>query len=82
MNTIARITAFILITAGILVMLSGIALGVTGAIRSLMTIVTAARPLRTAANPGLLVLLFILVQGLMVTAAGEGLFLLANIARK
>ena len=84
MKTFARITAIVLIILGILIIFGGLALGVTGVIRSVMTAATAARPLpvRAGGANGLLLLAFIFVEGLTVTALGEGLFLLAEIARK
>jgi hypothetical protein len=83
MKTIARITAIVLIITGILILFGGLALGVTGVIRSVMNVTAAARPpLRAGRANGLLLLAFIFVEGLTVTALGEGLFLLADIAHK
>jgi hypothetical protein len=82
MNTIARITAVVLIILGILVMLGGLALGVTGAVRSILGVASAARPLRETGVAGLLLVAYIFTHGLLVTGAGEGLYLLAGIASK
>jgi hypothetical protein len=83
MKTFARITAIILIIAGLLILFGGLALGVTGVIRSVMNGATAARPaLRAGGANGLLLLAFLFVEGLTVTALGEGLFLLTDIAYK
>ena len=82
MKTFARITAIILIISGLLILLGGLALGVTGVIRSVMNVAVAAPPLRAGGANGLLLLAFIFVEGLTVMALGEGLFLLADIAHK
>jgi len=82
MKTFAQITAIILIISGLLILLGGLALGVTGAIRSIMNVAAAARPVRIGGANGLILLAFIFVEGLTVTALGEGLFLLADIAHK
>ena len=82
MKTFARITAIVLIVIGILLLFGGITLGVTGLVRSLMNVTTAVRPLRAGGAAGLILLAFIFVEGLTVTALGEGLFLLADIANK
>ena len=82
MKTLARITAIILIITGILLLFGGLALAVTGVARSIMDTATAARPLRAGGSIGLLLLAFIFVEGLTVTALGEGLFLLAEVANK
>jgi hypothetical protein len=71
-----------LIVIGILLLFGGVALGVTGLVRSLMNVTTAVRPLRGSGTIGLILLAFIFVEGLTVTAIGEGLFLLADIANK
>jgi hypothetical protein len=82
MKTFARITAIVLIVIGILLLFGGLALAVTGVVRSLMNVTAAARPLRAGGTAGLILLAFIFVEGLTVTALGEGLFLLADIANK
>ena len=82
MKTFARITAIVMIVIGILLLFGGVALGVTGAVRSLMSVTAVARPLRAGGSIGLILLAFIFVEGLTVTAIGEGLFLLADIANK
>ncbi len=86
MNTIARITAVILIILGILVMLGGIVTVGLGAIRSGQRAFSAA-PARPAAGLGVLLTgigfaIFLFVQGMIVIATGEGLYLLAAVARK
>ena len=81
MKTFARITAIVLIVVGILLLFGGVALGVTGLVRSLMNVTTAA-PLRAGGAVGLILLAFIFVEGLTVTAFGEGLFILADLANK
>ena len=82
MKTFARITAIVLIVIGILLLFGGVALGVTGVVRSLMNVTAAARPLGAGGTAGLILLAFIFVEGLTVTAIGEGLFLLVDIANK
>ena len=82
MKIFARTTAIILIISGLLILFGGLALGVTGAIRSVMHVTVAAAPLRTGGANGLFLLAFIFIEGLTVTALGEGLFLLADIAHK
>jgi hypothetical protein len=86
MNTIARITAIILIILGILVMLGGVATGIIGAVRSGQR-ATSAAPTRPAAGlggllTGLGLAIFLFVQGMIVIATGEGLYLLADLAHK
>ncbi len=86
MNTIARITAIILIILGILVMLGGVATVVVGAVRSGQRTLSAA-PARPAAGLGGLLTgiglaIFLFVQGMIVIATGEGLYLLADLARR
>jgi hypothetical protein len=80
MKTFARITAIILIITGILLLFGGLALGVTGTLRLLMNISAVIRPARAGGSIGLIAVGFIFVEGLTVTAIGEGLLLLANIA--
>jgi hypothetical protein len=82
MNTIARITAFILIFLGILIILGGLGLGVTGAVRTLMNTTSATPPLRAGGSIGLIAIIFIFVEGITVTAFGEGLYLLADLTNK
>ncbi len=82
MTTIARITAVILIVLGILVMLGGLALGITGAIRSMMNLATAARPIRAGGITGLFVVALVITHGLLVTGAGEGLYLLTGLSHR
>ncbi len=86
MNTIARITAIILIILGILVMLGGAATVVVGLARSGQHALSVA-PARSGAGLGGLLTgiglaIFLFVQGMIVIAAGEGLYLLADLARK
>jgi predicted PurR-regulated permease PerM len=83
MITIARITAIVLIILGMLVMLGGVAVGVTGAIHAgLRAANVSSVPMRAGGIGGVLLVVFIFVQGLMVTATGEGLYLLAQLAGK
>ena len=86
MNTIARITAIILIILGILVLLGGAATGVIGLIRSGQRALSAAPARPAAVGGGLLtgfgLAAFLLVQGMIVIATGEGLYLLSELVRK
>ncbi|MGA7192914.1 MAG: hypothetical protein WBW94_04720 [Anaerolineales bacterium] len=91
MKTLARITAVILIIFGIIIMLSGLTLGVVGIVRtgSRALGATPIQPgLRVAGAGmftglgGLILVIFIVIQGLMIIATGEGLYLLANISAK
>jgi hypothetical protein len=90
MKTLARITAVILIIFGIIIMLSGLTLGVVGIVRTESRALgaTAVQPgLRVAGGMlgglgGLILVIFIVIQGLMIIATGEGLYLLANISAK
>ena len=91
MKTFARITAVILIIFGILVMLSGLTMGVIGIVRAGSHALGAAplQPALRAASGGLfgglgglILVIFIVIQGLMIVATGEGLFLLANLSEK
>ena len=91
MKTFARITAVILIIFGILVMLGGLTMGVIGIVRAGSRALGAA-PLQPALRAaggglfgglgGLILVIFIVIQGLMIVATGEGLFLLANLSEK
>jgi hypothetical protein len=82
MKTFARITAIVLIVTGILIIFGGLALGGSGMIRFLMHVPTATGPLRAVGSNGLLLLAFIFIEGLTVTALGEGLYLLAELSNK
>ncbi len=82
MNTFARITAFTLILVGILILLGGLVVGVTGALHALMNTTTATRPLRAGGSIGLIAIVLIFAEGLTVTAIGEGLYLLAELPNK
>ncbi len=82
MNTIARITAFILILLGILIILGGLGLGVTGALRAITNTTAAAHPLRAGGSIGLIAIGIIFIEGITVTAFGEGLYLLADLTKK
>ena len=87
MKTLARITADVLVIIGILVMLGGMTMGVVGVartgIRALSAVpVTSGARLAGGGLGGLVILIFIFIQGLMCLAAGEGLYLLANMAGK
>jgi hypothetical protein len=91
MKTLARITAIILIIFGILVMLGGLTMGVIGIVRAGSRTLGAA-PLQPALRAaggglfgglgGLILVIFIVIQGLMIVASGEGLFLLANLSER
>jgi len=91
MKTLARITAIILIIFGILVMLGGLTMGVIGIVRTGSRTLGAA-PLQPALRAaggglfgglgGLILVIFIVIQGLMIVASGEGLFLLANLSER
>ncbi|HUH98622.1 MAG TPA: hypothetical protein VLZ89_14755, partial [Anaerolineales bacterium] len=70
-------------------MLSGVTLGVIGIVRTgsrALAAVPLQGGLRAAGGGlftglgGLILVIFILVQGLMIIATGEGLYLLANLA--
>ena len=91
MKTLARITSVILIIFGILVMLSGLTIGVIGIVRAGGRALgaTPLQPgLRVAGGglfgglAGLILLIFVLIQGSMIVATGEGLYLLANVTEK
>ena len=75
MKTFARIPAFVLIVLGILIIVGGV-------VRALMNATAAARPLRAGGSLGLIALVFIFIEGLTVTAIGEGLYLLADLPNK
>jgi hypothetical protein len=89
MKTLARITAIVLIVLGILIMLGGLSLGILGIVRAGARVLSSlpTQPgLRTAGTfgglSGLILVIYIFVQGLMNVAIGEGLYLLANLADK
>lgn len=82
MKTIARITAFVLIALGLLIMIGGAALGVTGALHAITNTPAAVRPLRAGGTIGLIAIGFIFVEGLTVIGIGEGLYLLADMVNK
>ena len=92
MKTLARITAVILIIFGIIVMLSGVTLGIVGIVRagSRALGATPIQPgIRVAGAGGMLsglggliLVIFIVIQGLMIVATGEGLYLLAKLSEK
>lgn len=86
MNTLARITAIVLIILGILVLLGGMTSGVIGIVRTGTRAVTAAPAVPGLRLGGLLggfaLGIFLFVQGLMIIAMGEGLYLLASLSRK
>ena len=81
MKTLARITAIVLIVLGIVVMLSSLAIGVTGAVRGILGAATVVRAPR-ANLTGLLVILLVFAHGLFIMGAGEGLYLVAGLANK
>ncbi|MGE5220973.1 MAG: hypothetical protein ACM3PY_00955 [Omnitrophica WOR_2 bacterium] len=92
MNTFARLTAVVMILLGILVMLFAIVGGVFGVARIGLGTVQPT-PTFPPANPffvipqivgagiGLLVGLVMFIQGLILTALGEGIYLAAEIAQ-
>jgi len=91
MKTLARITAVILIIFGILVMLGRLTMGIIGIVRAGSRALGAAplQPALRAASGGLfgglgglILVIFIVIQGLMIVATGEGLFLLANLSER
>lgn len=91
MKTLARITAVILIVFGIIVMLGGVTAGVIGIVRagSHALGATPLQPgLRLAGGAlfgglgGLILVVFVLIQGLLIVATGEGLYLLASLSGK
>jgi len=91
MKTLARITAVVLIIIGIIIMLSGVTIGVIGLVRagSRALGTTPLQPGPRAAGAGLfgglgglILVIFIVIQGLMIIATGEGLYLLANLSEK
>ena len=82
MNTFTRITAFVLILLGILIILGGLGMAATGVVRAILNTTTAARPLRAGGSIGLIAIAFIFIQGLTVTALGEGLYLLTDLTNK
>jgi len=91
MKTLARITAVILIIVGIIIMLSGVTMGVIGLVRA-GSRTLGATPLQPGLRVtsvglfgglgGLILVIFIVIQGLMIVATGEGLYLLANVSEK
>ncbi len=91
MKTLARITAVILIIFGIIVMLGGLTMGVIGIVRAGSRALGAA-PVQPGLHiagggmlgglAGLILVIFIVIQGLMIIATGEGLYLLANVSEK
>ena len=89
MKTLARITATVLIIFGILVLLSGVTLGVIGIVRATSHALGGFAPGVRVAGAGALngldgsiLIVFVLIQGLMIIATGEGLYLLAKIANQ
>jgi hypothetical protein len=86
MYTLARITAIVLIILGILVLLGGLAAGVTGAVRTGTRALGAAPaqggPRLGGLLSGFALGVFLFIQGLMIIAMGEGLFLLAGLSKK
>jgi len=84
-------TAVILIVCGIIVVLGGITVGVVGVVRagSRALGISALQPGLRATSVGLsgglgglLLVIFISIQGLMICATGEGLYLLAKLTEK
>lgn len=93
MNTFARLTAVILILLGIIVMLIGVLSGVFGVARIGLGTFQSAPSYIPPTSPffviqqflgagiSLLVGLIVFVQGLILTAMGEGVYLAAEIAQ-
>ncbi len=89
MNRFARITAIALIVIGILVMLSGIISAAAGGLTTGMHRFGGAvgqmpfhRPMGGGFGLSLLFGAAVFVQGLVVTALGQGLYLLSSLAGK
>ena len=91
MKTFARITAIALIAVGLLIMLGGLVAGVAGAFSGGWHHFPGAdgrMPFghmqggRMGMGMGLLFGAALLVQGLIVTAVGQGLYLLNNLGEK
>ena len=87
MKTLARITTIVLVIFGILAMLGGMTMGVVGVIRAGVRALSAApivpgACLAGSGLGGLASLILVFIQGLMCLAAGEGLYMLANMAGK
>jgi hypothetical protein len=90
MGKVARITAIVLIVLGILVILVGFAFGFASLLRlGFRPMMLRARgtpmiPMTGVAGvgAGLLVLAVAFIQGLLMVAWGEGLYLLSKIAKQ
>ena len=91
MKSLAYITAVILIVFGILVMLGALTLGVISMVRT-GSRTLGASPFQPGSRlagaglfgwlGGLILTIMVLMQGMMVVALGEGLYLLANLSGK
>ncbi|MDR3576556.1 MAG: hypothetical protein P4L50_22040 [Anaerolineaceae bacterium] len=83
MRTFARITAVVLMILGVLVILGGLAGGVAGLIRAGMQTSGAVPRLGAARTAlpglGLFVMIFSIIQGLLLVAFGEMIFLLTDV---
>ncbi len=83
MNTLARISALVLIVLGILILLAGLLVGTADSFRLGARLVgTFPSGLRPGYGlwGGLALGVFLFVQGFLITAAGEGLYLLSGLA--
>ncbi len=78
MKTWARITGVLLIVFGLSIVLSAIAFGILGGIRDALQFAGSMPTGRGLGLAGLLLLLFYLGNGLLVTGMGQGLYLLTN----
>jgi len=89
MTVLAKITAVIIIIAGLLVMLGGIVVGLTGAGMGMMQPFGGFQrgpmmpviPQMMGVWVGLLLGGAVFIQGLMLAALGEALYLISNIAQ-
>ncbi len=77
MRTLARITAIVLIVLGALVIVSAVGLAASGVMPSMLALIAAARPLRGGVLGSLLVA-YVLIHGVLISSAGEALYLLAD----
>ena len=83
MKTFSRITAIVLIVLGILVLLAGLTTAILGSILSGLHLVQAAQPLRFGGlGVSLAMGIFFFIQGMFITAVGQGLYLLTDMSSK
>ena len=85
MRTFARITAVVLMLLGVLLIVAALVAGAAGIIRSGMQSAGVIPRLGTArpAAPGLglIILIFSIIQGVVLVAFGEVIFLMSDIVR-